>query len=471
MADIKTPDLLNEITSRATADILCIWDVDEAGSEKMKRMTLANFLDDMALTGTASVSDARAADTTLLELINDSGTGAAEDINTIDFKMRSATPDTQLAGRIGGFVDNASGFHGGLVFYTVLSGSATEAMRLDSTGRLGIGCTPSADLQVEAAEANVKIESTTGTNLVYQSFVNTAGNLHIGIENNSGGGLVTGSSAYSGIVNMAGNYSLQFGTNNTVRMSISSTGQIQFSAIDGTNEGAEVIWKGAGSYTDITQDLFQDQMRIYANSSSNKKIALSNSGSGDFDFEIDGASILTKATAYIRKNDDTGSLVLTSGTGRAEGGAIHLFGDSEASTPNIITAWTNNNERLHIDANGRIGFNATPGSYYFQINANTTNAILFHDSNAAQILNADTIALVINDDGVDRDFRIETDTREHAFFIRGSDGEIGINDSSPSYDLDVNGTFQAATGAWFPEKIVIPLDQPTSLENGCIWIA
>jgi hypothetical protein len=47
--------------------------------------------------------------------------------------------------------------------------------------------------------------------------------------------------------------------------------------------------------------------------------------------------------------------------------------------------------------------------------------------------------VVFNEDGVDADFRVESDTITHALFVQGSDGNVGIG-ASPSYKLHVSGT-------------------------------
>jgi hypothetical protein len=44
---------------------------------------------------------------------------------------------------------------------------------------------------------------------------------------------------------------------------------------------------------------------------------------------------------------------------------------------------------------------------------------------------------VFNEGGVDADFRVESDTKTHAFFVEGSSGNVGINNSSPASMLDV----------------------------------
>jgi hypothetical protein len=49
---------------------------------------------------------------------------------------------------------------------------------------------------------------------------------------------------------------------------------------------------------------------------------------------------------------------------------------------------------------------------------------------------------VFNEDGVDADFRIESDTNTHAFFLDGTNGNVGIGTSTPGTPL----TFSAAVG-------------------------
>lgn len=56
-------------------------------------------------------------------------------------------------------------------------------------------------------------------------------------------------------------------------------------------------------------------------------------------------------------------------------------------------------------------------------------------------------AVVINESGADVDFRIESDTNTHAFFLDGANGNVGIKTSSPASALDVNGTVTITTGS------------------------
>jgi hypothetical protein len=52
----------------------------------------------------------------------------------------------------------------------------------------------------------------------------------------------------------------------------------------------------------------------------------------------------------------------------------------------------------------------------------------------------DGTGAVFNENSADLDFRIESDTNSHAFFLQGSDGKIGIGTGSPLQSLHVNSS-------------------------------
>jgi len=56
-----------------------------------------------------------------------------------------------------------------------------------------------------------------------------------------------------------------------------------------------------------------------------------------------------------------------------------------------------------------------------------------------KLLELEPTQAVFNEDGEDIDFRIESDTLTHAFFVEGSSGEVGIGESSPSRMLHMTG--------------------------------
>jgi hypothetical protein len=103
-------------------------------------------------------------------------------------------------------------------------GGVTEGMRLTSTG-LGIGTSsPGAKLDVQDANAQFKLTSTTGTNSVFANLINTGGNLYVGRENSVGTSF--GATPYSSVIFSSGAYPLEFFTNNSKRATLDSSGNL-----------------------------------------------------------------------------------------------------------------------------------------------------------------------------------------------------------------------------------------------------
>jgi hypothetical protein len=103
--------------------------------------------------------------------------------------------------------------------------SGSTAMTLNSTG-LGVGASPAVLLDIQSASAVIRATSSTGTNTSFAAFANTGGAVRVGAENSAGGGLFTGSSAYSAVLGTTGAYSAHIGTNGNVRLTVDSSGNV-----------------------------------------------------------------------------------------------------------------------------------------------------------------------------------------------------------------------------------------------------
>jgi len=146
------------------------------------------------------------------------------------------------------------------------------------------------------------------------------------------------------------------------------------------------------------------------------------------------------------------------GTGVSGGRAVKLQGPdantaTSTSAPQLVIA-NSNSTTGNFSA---LSFASSSGGTTAFIGAKTTN----HGTNSGDVYIAtrgptngylnkvyigDT-SMVINDSGVNYDFRVESDTNTHALFVDASSRMVGIEQSAPAYLLDVgNGTSNISGG-------------------------
>jgi hypothetical protein len=95
----------------------------------------------------------------------------------------------------------------------------------DASGNVGIGtASPAYRVDIQGTTATQRISSTTGTNAAYQLFSNTGQNFYVGLDNSAGNQIL--SAAYGATLLGSGAYPMVFGTNNTERMRIDSSGNL-----------------------------------------------------------------------------------------------------------------------------------------------------------------------------------------------------------------------------------------------------
>jgi hypothetical protein len=137
--------------------------------------------------------------------------------------------------------------------------------------------------------------------------------------------------------------------------------------------------------------------------------SLDMNGGADFGGNI---NLSMAESTTIKRTDNTGLFALQAGDD-ALSAALVMYGNAHATLPN----WT----VLEGD------------TMVFRPVDNSPEYMRFTDGTG----------VVFNDTGEDVDFRIESDTNTHAFFLQGSDGNVGIGTDSPSTTLDVSGTVTA----------------------------
>jgi hypothetical protein len=130
-----------------------------------------------------------------------------------------------------------------------LQTNGTTALTVDTSQKVGIGTTsPASILQVSATTPVVKVTGTSTTASSQDFTTNSAAQrATIGVEQSAGGGLFVGSSAYAAVFGSAGASSAQFATNNTVRATIDTSGNLTFNT-----SNAGIIFNNSSALTNST---------------------------------------------------------------------------------------------------------------------------------------------------------------------------------------------------------------------------
>jgi hypothetical protein len=126
-----------------------------------------------------------------------------------------------------------------------------------------------------------------------------------------------------------------------------------------------------------------------------------------------------------------GTLTVGSGSVTDSSGAIS-FGDENLTTTGIVTA-AGTSVFTNLDISGDIDVDGTTNLDVVDIDGAVDMA---STALVTGVLTANGGA-VFNETGADVDFRVESDTVDHALFVQGSDGFVGIGTASPANKLTV----------------------------------
>ena len=196
-----------------------------------------------------------------------------------------------------GDTDTFFGFNAADTFRIVTGGS--EALRVDSSQRVGIGTSPAEKFHVAG---NAQVKPSTGTDAVWTRAVNDSGNFHLGIDNSAGSGF-TGT-AYARFLYSNGAYPLGIFTNGSERMRIDSSGNVGI----GTTSFDQTFTVKGGSELQATNSTNGWIMYTYTDNT----FRLNYNGAGADEVTIDSAgnfnigktsSSITSETGFISVNN------------------------------------------------------------------------------------------------------------------------------------------------------------------------
>jgi hypothetical protein len=339
-----------------------------------------------------------------------------------------------------------------------LSGSATERMRLDSSGRLGLGTSsPAAGLHVSGTSGTPAIFERTGSNGSFIGLKDASGSFSYLGTNNGVFSVQTAGSGYSDklVVTAAGNVGIgNTSPGKTLEVSTaSSTDGIALSRAGSnrvllTADGL-IAWGATANQGTLTWDANQAIIRAAA---SNSLVFAANNSAEHARIDTSGRLLVGTSSSATGLESQYAKLQVIGNSSGAGGGAYITFGKDEAATSitadEMIARITFGNTGpaefayISCQADGTAGSNDYPGRLVFSTTADgassptermrITNGGLI-DIGGLYSVGADAIRFDVQGSNFSRN---TTSSATHIFFVNpnGGVGSITTSGSATAYN-------------------------------------
>jgi hypothetical protein len=163
-------------------------------------------------------------------------------------------------------------------------------------------------------------------------------------------------------------------------------------------------------------------------------------------------------TAGFGSGDVSGALNgVTGALSRASSSSVNLLTltNGHASNNNASLSFTNTDGSFFIGKDRSTGGAGLGGAYEAYMYTNTSRAIVFGVNNAEKMRIDSSGGLitkpaagghaVFNENSVDADFRVESDTNTHALFVDAGNNRVGVGEGAPFTTLQVGARTGAGT--------------------------
>ena len=306
-----------------------------------------------------------------------------------------------------------------------------ESMRIDSSGNVGIGNTPSGTYKLEvtggfSATGNAVLGDASTDTVTVNGYMGVGAAANAAYNIFATGSSTAGANQYSlgtTAVLSGTTFSASFLAGHTLAASIANTNTAGLRVLNTALGSGATITSQHGVYiADLTSGTNNYGVTSLVSSGTNK---FNIYASGTADNYFAGNVGIGLSTPYVKLQVD---------------GNVRI-GDTDVGV--------DDNEEYSITSGGQLVIHANDSAADVSFNtlslrsgasggaaasSSTVDVVL----NGTQVFAAKATEAVFNDPGNDYDFRVESDTNTHALFVQGSDGFVGIGTSSPQNVLHVS---------------------------------